>query len=234
MAETPEERKARLTAQLAKGRETAAANRAAGVLPKPRRPKTPPVEALPVHPIVEEEEIEFHRRPDIEPTEERASRRLRLLEGIDPAIADLISDAELDEIERDERTKAEAERKKRALASVRESLRQKARVENDLIAADVLLSDEEKKRRAEPVTFKVRLPSDGAGHRGQNGFRVDGFLYQQDRTYTRPRAVYDSLLSNHYRTWLAEIQFKTLDQHKRGNSAVELAGHLIPAFEVAA
>ena len=37
MDETPEERKVRLAAQLQKGRETAAANRAAGKKPKPRR-----------------------------------------------------------------------------------------------------------------------------------------------------------------------------------------------------
>ncbi len=231
MAETPEERKARLKAQLDKGRATRAANIA-----------TRKAEAvMPAHPIVEDEELPS-MRPILAPSEDgaetegssgRDERRLRLLEGIDPAIADLISDAELDDIEAEERGKAEAERKKRALASVRESLRQKARVENDLIAADVLLSDEEKRRRAEPVTFKIDLPDEGSGHRGRNGMRVDGFLYQQGQTYTRPRAVAESLRSNHYQTWMSEIRFSTLNQSKRGKTAVEIAGHLIPPFEVA-
>ncbi len=215
MTETLEERQARLKAQLDKGRATAHANRAAKA-------------AMPAHPIVEDE-IEFTDRPDIEPSD---GRRLRLLEGIDPAIADLISDAELDEIEAEERQKAEAERKKRALASVRESLRQKARVENSLIEASVLLSDEEKKRRSTPVKIRINLPANGDPARGANGFRVDGVLYQQGTVRTVPLAVAESLAEQHYRTWLAEIKFTTLDQHKRGNSAAELAGQKIPQFYV--
>jgi hypothetical protein len=179
-----------------------------------------------------EDDIEFTDRPDIEPSEPLAERRMRLLEGIDPAIADLISDAELDEIEAEERQKAEAERKKRALASVRESLRQKARVENSLIEASVLLSDEEKKRRAKPVKIRINLPANGDPARGANGFRVDGVLYQQGTVRTVPLAVAESLAEQHYRTWLAEIKFTTLDQHKAGNSAVELAGQKIPQFYV--
>ncbi len=159
-------------------------------------------------------------------------RRERLLEGIDPEIAKLITDAELDQIEEEEREKAEAERKKKALGLVRDSLRQKARLENDLIDASVLLTAAEKKRLAEPVTFKVQVPGDGAGHHGQAGFRVDGFLYQNGRTYTRPRAVFDSLQANHYRTHLNEIEFRTLDQHKQGNSAREVLARTIPQFEV--
>jgi hypothetical protein len=216
MAETPEERQARLKAQLDKGRATAHANRAAKA-------------AMPAHPIVEEDEVEV--TSFIEPDEPN-ERRLRLLEGIDPAIADLISDAELDEIEAEERQKAEAERKKRALASVRESLRQKARVENSLIEASVLLSDEEKKRRAKPVKIRINLPANGDPARGANGFRVDGVLYQQGTVRTVPLAVAESLAEQHYRTWLAEIKFTTLDQHKRGNSAAELAGQKIPQFYV--
>src|ERR1700684_2603051 len=58
-------------------------------------------------------------------------RRHRLLEGIDPAVAALITDAELDEIEREERAAAEASRKKRALGTIRDQVRQKARIDND-------------------------------------------------------------------------------------------------------
>lgn len=160
------------------------------------------------------------------------ARRARLLEGIDPDIAALISDAELDKIEAEEQQKAEAERKKQALATVRDQMRQRARVDHDLIHADVLRSDAEKKRLAEPVKFKVTLPSEGAGHTGRNGFRVDGRLFQAGFTYTEPRAVFESLQANHYRTWLAEVGFKTLDQHKPGQSAREILGQTIPQFEV--
>ena len=216
MAETPEERQARLKAQLDKGRATAHANRAAKLSGAAVSPAMPGDDDY-VEPIVAGEDHE---------------RRMRLLEGIDPAIADLISDNELNEIEAEERQKAEAERKKRALASVRESLRQKARVENSLIEASFLLSDEEKKRRSKPVKIRINLPANGDPARGANGFRVDGVLYQQGTVRTVPLAVAESLAEQHYRTWLAEIKFTTLDQHKAGNSAVELAGQKIPQFYV--
>jgi hypothetical protein len=210
---TPEQLELR-RAQLAKGRETAARNRAA----KAALPKEAAAAPKDAEPVVKLD----------------AARRLRLLEGIDPEIADLITDAELDEIEAEERAKAEAERKKQALGTVRAQMRQRARVENDLIAADVLRTDAEKKRLRELVKFRVMLPNDGAGHRGQNGFRVDGRLYQHGHTYTEPRAVFEALQANHYRAWLNEVQFKTLDQHKPGQSAKEVLGHQIPAFEIAA
>ncbi len=111
--------------------------------------------------------------------------------------------------------------------------RQHAQVEHDLIAPSVLRSEEDRRRLAEPVTFKVMLPGDGAGHRGQNGFRVDGFLYQAGRTYTRSRAVFESLQANHYRAWHSELQFRLLDQHKPGGSATERLAETIPRFEVA-
>lgn len=161
-----------------------------------------------------------------------AERRGRLLQGIDPSVASLISDDELDEIEREERAAAEASRKERALKDVRAQMRQRARVENDLISADVLRTAAEKKRLSEEVTFRVNLPGSGAGHRGQHGFHVDGVWFQHGFTYTRPRAVYESLLGMHYRAHLNETMFKTLDQQKPGGSAIEvLQGHL-PAFEV--
>lgn len=185
-----------------------------------------------------------HAAPDLGPAPEPPpvsepeppdpeTRRARLLEGVDPDIARLISDDELDIIEADERQKAADERKKQALASVRATLKQRARVENDLISADVLRSDAERKRLLEPVTFTVRLPNDGAGHHGRNGIRVDGFLYQQGHTYTRPRGVFETLRDIHFRSHLNEVQFRTLDQHKPGQSAREIIGDLIPRFEAA-
>lgn len=161
-----------------------------------------------------------------------AERRKRLLGGLELERAALVTDEDLEKIEAEEREKALAEQKKQALADVRAAARQIARVEHDLIAASVLRSDDERRRLAEPVTFRVRLPGDGAGHRGQNGFRVDGFLYQDGQTYTRPRAIFESLQANHYRAWLSEIQFKTLDQHKLGGSAVEVLAQTLPHFEV--
>ncbi len=165
--------------------------------------------------------------------EEAAARRQRLLGDLDPETAALYTDAELAEIEREENEKALAARKKQGLQDIRATARQLARVENDLIPADTLRSEAEVKRLSEPVKFRVMLPGDGAGHRGRNGFRVDGYLFQVGREYTRSRAVFESLLSNHWRAWLNEVTFKTLDQHKAGNSAVEILNQTLPRFEVA-
>lgn len=237
--ETPEEKKARLKAQLARGRETAKANRAAKAQQVARGSDEELLRRpMPTAPIAEEDDtVEVERiEGDEIAIEALEARRARLLEGVDPAIADLISDDELDQIEEEERIKAEAERKKLALQTVRESLRQKARVENDLIASSVLLSEAEKKRRNEPVTFRVNLPMDGAGDpaKSAHGLKVDHFRYQQGQTYTRPRAVFESLQEAHYRIHLQEIAFKTLDQHKRGNSAPEIIARNPPPFEVIA
>lgn len=215
-----EEERVRLREQLARGRETRAAN----LLSK---------KALKI--VADEPELydEIVQLPDAIPTDEAAARRQRLVGDLDPETAALYTDAELAEIEREENEKALAARKKQGLQDIRATARQLARVENDLIPADTLRSEAEVKRLAEPVKFRIMLPGDGAGHRGRNGFRVDGFLYQVGRTYVRPRAVFESLQSNHWRAWLNEVTFKTLDQHKAGNSAVEILGQTLPRFEVA-
>lgn len=157
-------------------------------------------------------------------------RRERLLQGIPADIAALITDDELARIEAEERKRAIEERTKKALDTVRTQLRQRARVENDLISPDVIRSDADRKRLAERVKFKVTLPEGG----GARGFRVDGRVFQHGQTYTESRAVFESLQANHYQTWLSEVKFRTLDQHKPGQSAKELMGTLAPRFEVVA
>jgi hypothetical protein len=172
------------------------------------------------------------------------ARRANLLQGVPADIAALISDEELDAIEAEERAKAEQERKKQALASVRGALRQIARVENDLISPDVLRSDAERARLMEPVTFRVSVPLEGSGNPAKSpaGLRVDGFFYQHGQTYTRPRAVADSIREMMYRVHLAELTFRTLDQDKiygRGDAVVLKPAQILMArspmqFEVAA
>lgn len=166
------------------------------------------------------------------PVDVAAERRKRLLGDLDPETAALFTDEDLEKIETEERAKARAEKRKQALADVRATAQQMARIEQDLIAPSVLRSDEDRRRLAEPVTFRVRLPGNGAGHHGQNGLRVDGFLYQDGRTYTRPRAIFESLQANHFRAWLSEMQFRLLDQHKPGGSAIERLAETLPQFEV--
>lgn len=164
-----------------------------------------------------------------------AERRRRLLADLDPEIAALVSDEQLAQIEAEERAKAKATRVAQALKDARAVAHQQALIENDLIPADRLRSEAEKRRMMEPVTFEVHVPSGGAGdpRRAPAGFTVDGFRYQNGRRYTRPRHIFESLQEMHYRVHLAEVRFSTLNQQEKGNSAPEVLARTIPRFEVA-
>lgn len=167
-------------------------------------------------PAAEAPEVPSIEEPDAPAPVSAAERRRQLLQGIPADIADLISDEELAQIEEEERKKAKAEEKKQALADVRAAMRQRARVEHNLIPASVLRSEEEERRRQELVTFTVNLPDGG----GALGLRVDGRLYQNGMTYTEPRHVVESLSSMHYQAHIHEIAFSDLKQtsvFKRGD-----------------
>jgi hypothetical protein len=215
-----EEQRAELRARLARGRERAAANRETKRQAKP----LPEIEDLsPYDPLVPRAEADAAML---------RARRDRLLGGLDPETAALFSDEELETIEREEHKKAGDEKKKQALADVRSAARQRERVEQGLIASSVLLSEEEQRRRAEKVRFRMRVPGDGAGLRGQNGIRTDGHLYQDGQWHTVPRVVWESLMPNIHRAYLNEMRFKTLDQHKPGQSAEEVLSRSFPNLEV--
>ena len=247
MALTKEEK----IANLEKGRQTAKRNREekqrilaaqaeerTGARPAPveieveAEPEVEPDEALLDAPVGE---LEVEDEPEAVDAvaEERAARRARMLAETDAETAALFTDDELEKIEREEREKALADRKKQAMRNIRATAQHLARVENDLIPADTLRSDADWKRLNEPVTFRVDLPGDGAGHRGQNGVRLDGVLYQHGRVYTRPRAVFEAVREIMYRARINELRFRTLDQHKPGNSATEILALSAPQYEVA-
>lgn len=218
-----EERRAALAAQLERGRATRSAKLAA-------RSASSDDESLPIGESVSPVEPITEPAPSVI---EAAARRQRLLGDLDPETAALFTDDELENIEREERAKASEEQKKQAMADVRAVARQRARIEHDLISPSVLRSEADQKRLAEPVTFRVTLPGDGAGHHGRNGLLVDGFLYQAGQPYVRPRAIFESLQANTYFAWRNEVQFKTLDQHKPGGSAIEVLSRTMPQFEIA-
>lgn len=171
--------------------------------------------------------------PEPDPEAEKLERRRRLL-GDNPEAWELVSDEELEEIERAAEADAREKQRKQVLADAKAAARHRAAVEYDLISADTLRSDAERARLAEPRTFTISLPGDGSGDpaRGGKGIRIDGFLYEDGRTYTRPCAVFESLREIFYRTHLNEVTFRTLDQHKPGNSAVEVLSRTMPSFEV--
>jgi hypothetical protein len=157
-----------------------------------------------------------------------ADRRRRLLADLPADQAALITDDELAEIEREEMERALAEQKKKALADARTMARQYARIEHDLIPSGVLRSEEERRRLAEKVRIRIDLPEGG----GATGFRIDGRYYRQGMEYTVTRAQFESMQSMFYRMHLSEVEFATLDQHKRGNSAREVLSRRPPHLEV--
>ncbi len=163
-----------------------------------------------------------------------AERRARMLRGIEPEVAATFTDADLEKIELDEKRVAQEEKRAKALEVIRKRERMNQRTQNDLIPPDVLRSQKEQEFLNEPVTFRVVLPDSGAGRRDQAGFRVDGFLYEMNQVYTRPRHIFLSLQANHYGAWLAETTFRTLDQHKPGQAARFILANQIPPFEVRA
>lgn len=190
--------------------------------------------ALPIEPIGDAEDLEEGNTDEL--VDQAASpspaqvRRERLLQGLPADVAALITDDELDAIEKEERERAREERKDKALDAVRKNLRLRARVDADLIGAKALAKSADKKRLDERVDFRFELPEGGDT---LNGFRVDGHIFHNGvwhRDY--PRAVAESLQANFYRTHLNEVRFSALNQDKKGRSAVELLAKNPPLFEI--
>lgn len=167
------------------------------------------------------------REPEVD-EDAVAARRRRLLDGLPPEVAALISDADLAEIEAEETKKALADQKKKALADARGLARQYARIEHGLVPGDVLRSEDERKRLAEKVRIRVDLPEGG----GALGFKIDGQLIHNGWEGEVTRAQYESLNYSFYRMHLNEVEISTLDQQKRGNSAREVLSRRRPQLEV--
>lgn len=157
-----------------------------------------------------------------------ADRRRRLLADLPPDQAALITDDELAEIEREAMAVALADQKRQALTDAKALARQYARIEHHLIPSSVLRSEDERRRLAEKVRIRIDLPEGG----GSLGFRIDGRLFRQGMEYTVTRAEFESLQYTFYRAHLNEVEFSTLDQHKRGNSAREVLSRRRPRLEV--
>lgn len=165
-------------------------------------------------------------KPDI------AELRARLLFGLDPAVAAKVSDARLLEIDAKAKADAEAEEMERALKDVAALAKQHARADHGLISQATLRTKAEKERLAQRVKVRIAVPTEGSGHNGAAGIRVDGVLYQNGSTPTLSRAQMESLQEMHYRAHLAEVTFRTMDQQKPGRSAREIIGNSIPQFVI--
>ena len=165
-----------------------------------------------------------------EENDARAERRERLTGDLPADLAALITDDELEKIEREETDKALASKKKQALSDVRALASAEARIEHGLIPADVLRTEAEKARLSEKIKIRVNLPRGGGGL----GLRIDGRLFRHAHIYTVTRAEYESMHYTVYKTWLDEIRFRTLDQNERGRSAIDQMTGNPPQLEVLA
>jgi hypothetical protein len=165
---------------------------------------------------------------DVKPPVPNAEERRRRLTADLPAeIAALITDDQLEQIEKRSQERARAARLKEALRDIEALADAEAKIAHGLIPADVLRSEREKAEMNEWGLVRVNLPPGG----GALGLRVDGRLLRNGETSRITRAQYNSLLYTHYKAHIGEIRFSALNQDKRGNSAVEIITRNPPAFE---
>ena len=232
---TPEQKQA-LRERLAKGRATARANRdkaqlagGAGVGGLPAADWEPPFGRS------DDSAMDDPKDDGVTITEGgpslaeiRDERRSRLTGDLPPDLAALITDDELEKIEREEIAKAIASKTKQALAEVRALASAEARIEHGLIPADVLRSEAEKSRLAAKKKIRPNLPRGG----GALGLRIDGRLFRHGQIYEVTTAEFESLHYTIYKMWLDEIRFRTLDQNERGRSAIDQITANPPQLEV--
>lgn len=157
----------------------------------------------------------------------REERRQRLTADLSAEIAALITDEQLEAIEKKAQERAQASRLKEALRDIEAMADAEAKIAHGLIPADVLRSEREKAEMNEWGRVRVNLPPGG----GALGFWVDGRLLRNGETRRVTRAEYNSLLYTHYRAHIGEIRFSALNQDKRGNTAVDIITRNPPAFE---
>ena len=229
---TPEQKQA-LRERLAKGRVTARANRelagGAGVGGLPSADWEPPF-GRSDNSAMDDPKDDGVTITEGGPSlaEIRDERRSRLTGDLPPDLAALITDDELEKIEREEIAKAIASKTKQALAEVRALASAEARIEHGLVPADVLRSEAEKSRLAEKIMVRTNLPRGG----GAPGIRVDGRLFRHGQVYHVTIAEFESMHPTVYRMWFDEIRFRTLDQNERGRSAIDQISANPPQFAV--
>lgn len=166
------------------------------------------------------------------PALDREALRAKWTQGIPADVAALISDEELQRMQAEEDAKAVEERKKRALEAIRAQMRHEARVENALIDASTLRSQEERAWLMQKGRVRINVPLDGSGDpaRSPAGFRVDGRWFTNGLEYDMTRAEFISLHANHYGVWLHQLRHTMLNQTD-GESARAVLARQIPEFE---
>lgn len=219
---TPEERKARILAGKAKAkakREALAARREKRQAAKDEELLQTPLAAL--LPDEADEVADAAGDSVVSTSDEATERRRRLLADVDPETAELFTDEELAAIEAAEEKKANDERKSLARKDIAARAKMLAQVKNLTLPPSVLRDDDLARYLNEEVTDRLDLPP-GSMPPGKEGISVNGFMYQNGRTYTRPRHVWQSLWRTQYDLTLRELMFELNNQDKPGRSAREV------------
>jgi hypothetical protein len=205
-----EEEKQRRREALARGREKAAANRAAlKAAPKPEPVAMPPIahegESQPVtigEPWREGDSLEA-------PTDEPMDDFERFLAAQDADIRDLLSDVELRVIYEAEQKRAAEEKKTAAKKLAVQRAQRHARSTAGLIGPEAVAAANLRERMNMPVSWVVNMPEAGnSGTLIDEGIRINGKLYVHGTTVEGTLAEYISYREIEYRAHENERQFQ--------------------------
>ncbi len=213
MALTPEQLEARKIA-LAKGRETAAANRkaalekaAAGAAPEPKPVAMPPIvhEGETAPPVIGEPTQDEDETFDDDPLDEFQ----RFLAAQDADIRSLLSDMELRVIYEAEQKRAADEKKAAAKKTAVARAQRHARATAGLIGPEAIAATDLRERLARKVSWTVNMPEAGnSGTLVDQGIRIDGNLYVHGTEMTGTLGEYISYREIEYRAHENERQFQ--------------------------
>lgn len=186
----------------------------------------------PESPPPESGELESGAPAIVEPEmDERAEKRARLLASIPEELRDRFPTARLDQIIADAEQKALEEKEKAILRDLRGLASSHARADLDLIPQSELVDAEAAAIANEKVWVTINCPGGGAGD-GTIGYRISGLLYQHGQRYLVARHIANQLGKMHYDAHYHEVLFRTLDQHKAGNSAADIMAQHGPFMKV--
>lgn len=206
-----EEEKQRRREALARGREKAAANRAAlKAAPKPEPVAMPPI----VHegdsqPVIGDPPAPNPDDYDLGPVGEPQDDFERFLAAQDADIRDLLSDLELRVIYDAEQKRAAEEKKTAAKKLAVQRAQRHARSTAGLIGPAAIAAADLRERMNLPVSWVINMPEAGnSGTLIDEGIRINGKLYVHGTTVEGTLAEYISYREIEYRAHENERQFQ--------------------------
>jgi hypothetical protein len=205
-----EEEKQRRREALARGREKAAANRAAlKAAPKPEPVAMPPIVHEGDPTVIGDPPPANPDDYDLGPVEDPLDDFERFLAAQDADIRDLLSDLELRVIYDAEQKRAAEEKKTAAKKLAAQRAQRHARSTAGLIGPEAVAAANLRERMNMPVSWVVNMPEAGnSGTLIDEGIRINGKLYVHGTTVEGTLAEYISYREIEYRAHENERQFQ--------------------------